>query len=54
MNKQTYDIREFTSEEKAREAGYELAIKQSELADVTGMNRQQRRAWASQQRKAGQ
>jgi hypothetical protein len=53
MHPQTFDIQEFVDEQKARTAGYTVPLSSDEAAELQGMNRKQRRAWLSQQRKAG-
>lgn len=53
MHPQTLDIKEFSSDEEAKAAGYSVKLTGEEANELTGMNRKQRRAWLSQQRKAG-
>ena len=56
MHPQTYEIQEFTSEEMQSQAfkdvGYTL-LATDEAEHLYHLNRAQRRAWLSQQRKAG-
>jgi hypothetical protein len=53
MHPQTYDIREFQTKEQAVEYGYSVDLTKEAAAKLSSMNRQQRRAWLAQQRKAG-
>ena len=53
MHPVTYDIRDFQTKEQAVEHGYSVDIEPKEAAELSSMNRQQRRAWLSQQRKKG-
>jgi hypothetical protein len=51
MHPKTFDIKEFESFGKADEAGYTVPLTKPETQELSGMNRKQRRAWLSQQRK---
>ena len=53
MHPVTYDIREFQTKEQAIEYGYSESLTNEEASELSSMNRKQRRAWLSQQRKAG-
>lgn len=45
------DIEQFESDEAAEAAGYTVKLTGEEANELTGMNRKQRRAWLSQQRR---
>lgn len=51
MHPKTFDIKEFESFGKADEAGYTVPLIKPEAYALSDMNRKQRRAWLSQQRK---
>jgi hypothetical protein len=53
MHPRTFDIQEFVDDQKAQAAGYTVPLSQTEAQELQGMNRKERRAWLSQQRKAG-
>lgn len=53
MHPKTYEIDEFTSMEEAAKKGFTVPLTKDEAGELSGMNRKQRRAWLSQQRKAG-
>ena len=51
MHPQTYDIRDFQTKEQAIEHGYTVDLTDEQAAELSSMNRHQRRAWLAQQRK---
>jgi acetyl-CoA acetyltransferase len=51
MHPQTFDIEQFDSQSDADAEGFTIPIKAEELAQVQGMNRKQRRAWAAAQKR---
>lgn len=52
MHPKTYEILEFDSLEQGRAAGFTVPLTKTEAEELSGMNRKERRAWLSQQRKA--
>lgn len=52
MHPETYEIKEFESNEKAKEEGF-ILLGVDECDELSGMNRKQRRAWLAQKRREG-
>jgi hypothetical protein len=50
MNPDTGAIARFETEQDAREAGYTQPLTEEQVTMLQPMNRQQRRAWAAEQR----
>lgn len=53
MNPDKGAIARFELQSDAEEAGYTLPLTEQQVQELTPMNRQQRRAWAAQQRQKG-
>jgi hypothetical protein len=52
MHPITYDIRDFQTKEQAVEHGYSVDLTSEQAAELSTMNRKQRRAWLAQQRRS--
>jgi hypothetical protein len=50
MNPDTGAIARFETQQDAEEAGYTQPLTDAQVQELQPMNRQQRRAWAAQQR----